>query len=198
MICSRWGRNLQLSPDSVKVFAMMIYVRSHLFFFFFSLSLSLLLGGREALPSDLRSMLPLYPDVQRGRGNVPDRWNLMPARPHTHTHTHTHIPTHTLHSHVNKCMACRNTQSAFSLNLLQVVRCGTHYASRRQGQRGDSGWDWVSKWKFSKSNEDCHFLTMCNLLLLPCPFFLLSLYLTAQTPVRGLHLSTRLIHRLSQ
>lgn len=28
---------------------------------------------------------------------------------------------------------------------LQDVRCGTHYASRQQGQRGDSGWAGVEK-----------------------------------------------------
>lgn len=64
------------------------------------------------------------------------------------------------HAHVRRWMHGMWEHPAFticplSLALLQDVRCGTHYASRQRGQRGDSGWARV--WYEKCSNEKNRF-----------------------------------------
>lgn len=95
---------------------MIIYAQALLF----------LSGRREALPSDMRSMCPLQHDVQRRGRDVPGRW-VSNCFSTSSWHAHSEITS------VDERAACFPP-------CRQVVRCGTRYASRLQGQSEDSGW----------------------------------------------------------
>lgn len=93
-------------------------------------------GRRETLPSNLRSVRPLQHDVQRGRGNVPDR-----------SSSHTYACFRLCSPILENARHAGNTQQLCDCPLSlapQDARCGTRYASKRREQRGDSGWAGLS------------------------------------------------------